>query len=299
MTNKSYALVTAARNEDAYIETILKAVVAQTRTPKVWVIVSDGSTDRTDDIVQNYASQHDFIHLVHLHNKNSRGFSNQAIASNSGYATIRRMQFDFIGFLDADVSFAPEYYERLLASFHANPRLGVGGGQIIELHGDRYEPRPRNVSHEVAGAIQFLRRECYDAIGGLQPLRWGGHDTVANAMARRLGWEVQTFADLDVLHHRPTGTAGSTVTRARFRDGLQDYSIGYHFLYELGKCIRRITEPPYVSGSLVRFCGYLWPAVTRQKQMVSSDFVHYLRQEQLRRMMPLFARAGRDVCRKA
>src|SRR5689334_18980505 len=115
MTHKSYALVTAARNEDAYIETTLKAVVTQTWTPKVWVIVSDGSTDRTDDIVQNYASRHHFIRLVHLHNKNSRGFSNQAIASNYGYATIRRMELDFIGFLDADVSFAPEYYETLLA----------------------------------------------------------------------------------------------------------------------------------------------------------------------------------------
>src|SRR5690242_19272463 len=108
MPSETYVLITAARNEDRFIETTLKAVVAQTKTPAVWVIVSDGSTDRTDEIVPAYASTYTFIRLVHLANGPLRAFSNQAIASNRGYEAIMDREFDFVGFLDADISFAPE-----------------------------------------------------------------------------------------------------------------------------------------------------------------------------------------------
>jgi glycosyltransferase involved in cell wall biosynthesis len=297
MPDETYALITAARNEDRYIEATLKTVVAQTRKPAIWLVVSDGSTDRTDEIVQKYADRNAFISLLHLSNSSSRAFSNQAVASNRGYEAIKSLEFDFVGFLDADISFAPEYYERLLSRFHANPRLGVGGGQIVELGRCGFQPRAANAQREVAGAVQFFRRECYDAMGGLTPLRWGGQDTVANAMARRIGWEVQSFADLDAMHHRPTGTVGTTMTRACFREGKQDYFIGYHPVYEFGKCIRRIGARPWVIGSFMRLCGYAWPGITRKTWTVPGDFVRYLRQEQRRRMLPPFARVERDVCR--
>src|SRR5262249_37556087 len=157
---------------------------------------------------------------------------------------IRDAEFDFIGFLDADISLNPGYYEKLLAKFKANPKLGIGGGQILEADNGGFRSRFRNASGEVAGAIQFFRRECYEGIGGLIPFRWGGHDAVADTMARRNGWDVWTFADMHAYHHRPTGTAGSTVWRARFREGMEDYFLGYHPLYELGKCLRRLAEPP-------------------------------------------------------
>ena len=286
MGDKSYVLITAARNEEAFIENTLKTVIAQTRLPKTWLIVSDGSTDKTDDIVRDHARHWDFIRLVRRDNSNKRGFSNQAVASNYGYESIKNMEFDFVGFLDADISLPVSYYEQLLARFDANSRLGIAGGRIIEPAGRRYEPRFGNAADEVAGAIQFVRRACYDEIGGLIPLRWGGHDAVANAMARRKGWEVRSFSDLDVMHHRPTGTAGTTVWRARFREGMQDYFMGYHPLFEIGKCIRRFSEPPYIVGGLLRLCGYLWPAITRQKRMVPPDFVDYLKQQQLGRLFP-------------
>jgi poly-beta-1,6-N-acetyl-D-glucosamine synthase len=291
MSNKSYALITAARNEEAYIETTLKAVVAQTRLPYVWIIVSDGSTDHTDDIVRDYARRFEFIRLLRLDNNGARAFSNQAVAANRGYEEIRELPFDFVGYLDADISFAPEYYENLLMRFAANPRLGIAGGEIVEKKRTRYEPRGGNSPGEVAGAVQFIRRECYEDIGGLTPLRWGGHDAVANVMARRNNWEVQTFSDIPALHHRPTGTAGATVTRARFREGMQDYFMGYHLLFEAAKCLSRVGEAPYVVGSFLRLCGYLWPWIKGEGQTVPPDFIDYLRRHQLRRMNPLMRRA--------
>ena len=61
-----YVLITPARNEAAFIEKTIESVVAQTIRPVRWVIVSDGSTDGTDDIVRKHAAKHDWIELVSL-----------------------------------------------------------------------------------------------------------------------------------------------------------------------------------------------------------------------------------------
>jgi hypothetical protein len=103
-------------------------------------------------------------------------------------------------------------------------------------------------------------------------------------MARKKGWDVRTFSDLHVFHHRPTGTAGSTVSRARFRQGMEDYFLGYHPLYELGKCLRRLAEPPVLLGSALRCAGYFWPAINREKRTLPPDFLDYLKRQQLRRV---------------
>jgi hypothetical protein len=212
-------------------------------------------------------------------------FSNQASACNEGYDQVRHSHFDFAGFLDADVSFGETYFENLLEKFKVDPRLGMGGGQLWEYQRGGYSPRPGNSESCVAGAVQFFRRQCYEDIGArLLPLRYGGHDAVAVFMARQKGWEVRSFSDLQVLHHRPTGTAGASVWRARLRRGMEDYFIGYHVLFEAGKCIRRALVRPYVLGSLLCFCGYLFPSLTRQKRVVPDDFVRYLRREQMRRV---------------
>jgi glycosyltransferase involved in cell wall biosynthesis len=284
MRNKSYVLITAAKNEEAYIGRTLEAVAAQTLPPEKWIVVSDGSTDGTDELVRRFASRYKFIELFRLENRGERVFSSQAYASNAGYEQIRQAQFNYLGFLDADISLPANYYEDLLAKFEMQTRLGVAGGVIVEERSGRNQIRYADSAENVAGAIQMFRRQCYEEVGGLIPLRWGGHDAVANAMARRRGWEVRAFADLRVLHLRPTGTAGATIQRARFREGMQDYFMGYHFLYELCKCLRRCLEPPYVTGSILRLAGYLWPGITRQKPNLPKDFVHYVRQQQLHRL---------------
>jgi glycosyltransferase involved in cell wall biosynthesis len=283
--NNGYALITAAKNEEAYIRQVLQSVVEQTRVPRLWAIVSDGSTDRTDEFVTDFARRYDFIRLIRLANEGSRAFSSQAFASNAGYETIKHTEFDFVGFLDADISLEASYYETVLDRLKANPKLGIAGGQILEPRDGRFNERFGNSEDCVAGAIQLFRRKCYEDVGGLIPLHYGGHDSVANAMARRKGWEVRSFSDLRVFHHRPTGTAGSTVWRARFRDGMADYFMGYDALFEIGKCLRRVTERPFCLGSVLRLSGYVFPGFTGQKPMVSDDFVRYLRHEQMGRVL--------------
>ena len=216
----AYALITAAKNEEAYIHQTLQSVVNQTQLPKIWIIISDGSTDHTDEFVMDFSRKYDFIRLLRFDNQGARTFSSKVFALNGGYEFIKKTEFEFVGFLDADISFDFDYYEKLLKIFKARPGLGIVGGEILEYQSGRFQPRFGNSESDVGGAIQFFRRQYYEDIGSrFIPLQYGGYDFVANRMARKKGWEVQSVLGLPVFHHRRTGTAGMSLWRTRFQEG--------------------------------------------------------------------------------
>jgi glycosyltransferase involved in cell wall biosynthesis len=156
-----YALVTAARNEEALIEQTIRSVVAQSHRPLRWVIVSDGSTDRTDEIVRTYAAEHDWIEFVRMPEHRDRQFAAKAHCFNAGYARLAGVPYDLIGNLDADITFGRDYYAFLLAQFAAMPRLGVAGTPFVE---NTAEPGDHTYAHgyanleHVSGACQIFRR---------------------------------------------------------------------------------------------------------------------------------------------
>jgi len=279
----SYVLITAARNEEAHIEETIKSVTAQVILPQRWVIISDGSEDRTDAIVQRYAARHDFIKLLRLEPDGTRTFARKVYALQAGARLLRNVEYGFVGILDADVSFPTDYYEKILRRCEANPKLGIAGGTILDKRGDGFY-RPYASLGSVAGAIQMFRRQCYEDIGGYLPLKGGGIDAAAEVMARMHGWEVRSFSDIEVLHHRPTGTEGKSIYRARFFCGSEEYLLGYHPLFLAAKCLHRVWERPYLIGGLLRLCGYCWSWWQRKDRMVSPEFVRYLRREQIRRI---------------
>jgi hypothetical protein len=287
MRNKEYVLITAARNEEAHIRKTLESIVNQTRRPKAWIVVSDSSTDRTDEFVRVFAARYDFIRLLRLDNRSERSFSSKAVALNAAYRNLRHLQFDFVGILDADITLASTYYEQLLARFDANSRLGLAGAAIVEDTGGHWELRSGDSLIDVGGQMPLFRRECYEDVGDFVLLRWGGEDTVSNVMARLKGWEVRVFPELRACHHRRTGTAGASIFRARFRDGMSDYFMGYHPLFEMAKCVRRIVERPYMVGSVLRLCGYIWPRLSRQRPAMPAAFIDYLRRYQIQRLLGL------------
>jgi len=71
----SYVLVTPARNEARFINLTIQSVVRQQLRPLKWIIVSDGSTDGTDEIVNSYCAQHDWIELVKTPERKQRHFA--------------------------------------------------------------------------------------------------------------------------------------------------------------------------------------------------------------------------------
>ena len=280
MTNFDYVLVTPARNEAQFIANTIESVVSQTIRPHKWVIISDGSTDGTDEIVSSFAKQYAFICFLRTPGGDRRSFGAKVRAFKASYEKLGRIECNYLGNLDADVTFAPDYFEKVLQRFHSNTKLGVGGGIIHELINDKFVEQ-RTSSNSVAGAVQMFRRQCYEEIGGYVPLQFGGVDSAAEIMARMHGWEVRTFRDLVVRHHRLVGSGAGGVVKAKFRHGRSYYSLGYHPLFELLRCAYRITERPYLVGSVLMTCGYWWSVASGQKKELPEEVVRYLRSEQM------------------
>ena len=286
MTGYEYALVTPARNEAKFIANTIESVVSQTVRPKKWVIISDGSTDGTDEIVSSFAKEHEFICFVRVSGSGKRSFSSKVNAFKASYEQLTDVQFDYVGNLDADITLAPNYFEKVMQRFQANSRLGIGGGIIQELVNDKFTEQ-RISLNSVAGAVQMFRRHCYEEIGGYIPLRFGGVDSAAEIVARMHGWEVRTFSELGVHHHRPVGSGAGGIIKANFRYGRSHYSLGYHPLFELLRCSYKLADRPFVIGSLLMVCGYLWSFATREEKELPEEAVRYLRSEQIGRLRTL------------
>src|ERR1700753_516102 len=240
----SFVIVSPARNEAQFIELTLQSVVAQKTLPMRWVIVSDGSTDGTDEIVARYAAQYPWIRLVQMPKREKRDFAGKVHAFNAGYAQMQDLNYDVVVSLDADISFDSEYFSFLLENLQADSTLGLVGTPFQETTGQVYDYRFVSIEH-VSGACQVFRRECFQAIGGYLPIRGGSIDHVAVISARMKGWKTRTFTEKVCLHHRTTGTAQRGILSSKFKLGIKDYTVGNHPLWELFRAAYQTTQRPF------------------------------------------------------
>jgi len=258
----------------------------QTVLPDKWVIVSDGSTDRTEEIVGQYQRQHDWIDLVRMPEKRDRSFAAKVNCFNAGYEKVKMMQYDIIGNLDADITFAPGYFEYLIGKFEATPELGVAGTPFVE--GDEhYDYKFTNIEH-VSGACQMFCRECFEDIGGYVPIKSGGIDWVAVTTARMKGWKTRTFTGMTCRHHRKMGTGNTGRYLTTFKHGCKDYYLGGHPLWEIFRAIYQMSKKPYIIGGLTLLLGYAWAFVKRMERPVSKELMAFHRAEQIRRLRSKF-----------
>lgn len=291
--SKTYVLMTAAHNEAAFIEGTIRSVLAQTVLPVRWVIVSDGSTDKTDDIVESYAKDHEFIRFLKLARPAGRSFGSKGMALQKGGKLLDGVSFEFIGNLDADITLEPPYFEALMGHFDLDPQLGLAAGLVCERRGGTFQGRASNRIDSVPHAAQLVRRECYGAIGGYSVLKFGGEDWYAQQCAKMKGWNAVTIPSLRVYHHRHTGTS-STPFKHQFRAGRVDYSLGSDPVFEFMKCAVRVWETPWFLGAVTRFFGFAWSSIRGEKRPVSREFIDFLRKEQRAKVLGLFNGTGRE-----
>ncbi|HET9068578.1 MAG TPA: glycosyltransferase family A protein [Amaricoccus sp.] len=294
MTRPSYVLMTAAYNEARFLPATIATVAAQTVPPALWIIVSDNSTDATDDIVREAAARHGFIRFLRHENRRPSPVPmggtawKKVTALEAGLAAFgaEAAATPYLGNIDGDVTFAPEFYATLMERMDADPGLGLAGGFIY--HSSEGREWPYIVSPDgVGGPIQFFRRAAWDAVGGYVP--WGQEDSIVQMALRMHGWGIRSFPDLRVAHHKTPKEKRKNPLRGRFHTGMMERAMRYHPLYETAKCASTVARRPAVLGSAAQLAGYTWAALKRTPSQLPPELVAFNQREQ---MAKLRRRAG-------
>jgi poly-beta-1,6-N-acetyl-D-glucosamine synthase len=282
LSNIKYIVITPARDEEAHLQKTIESVVAQTIRPVEWWIVNDGSTDRTGEIIDEYSARYPWIRAVHRTNRGFRKAGGGVVdAFNDGYRQVTCTDWDYIVKLDGDLSFEPDYFEKCFTHFANEPTLGVGGGVMCYIGENGKKSFEANPAFHVRGATKIYRRACWDAIGGFWPAP--GWDTMDEVKASMLGWTTRSFPELHLLHHRYTGAADGTWANL-VKNGRANYVCGYHPVFMLLKCVRRLRFKPYIVGSAALMYGFLSGYTLRVPQVDEPETIKYLRKQQLARL---------------
>lgn len=289
MNNERIVIISPCRDEQATLERTIASLAAQTRTPDLWVVVDDGSTDRTPDILKAAAERLPWLRIVRRADRGTRKVGGGVIdAFYDGLASVE-MDYDFIAKMDVDLEFPPHYLERLLEYFRKDPALAAASGKVF---------RPENgglveeymIDEMVAGQFKFYRREAFERIGGfVREVMWDGIDF---HRARMEGYRTASIRDpdLQILHLRLMGSSHRSIFHGRMRWGRGQWFMGSCFPYVLASGLFRMREKPYVLGGLLIIIGYLAAALRGDHRYEDSGFRSNLRHWQYSRLKDLILR---------
>lgn len=277
-----HVVIIPARNEAERISITLASLLAQSEKPDRIVVVDDGSSDVTPELVGALSRADPSVVLLRRADRGKRAMGGAVVeAFNVGYQSCRDETFDYISKFDADLEFPADYCARLLAVLDRQPDVGAAGGVLLERIGGR-TLRLRTPREHVVGALKTIRKPLFDRMGGFLPV--SGWDIIDLVKIRSLGYRTTCLDDLEVVHLRQHGTAEGAL-RGRADWGRGAYVIGSHPLFVLGRGLYRMVEPPYVAGGLAFWWGYLRAALGRTAQIEDRALVRALRREQLQRLL--------------
>ncbi|MBN1123711.1 MAG: glycosyltransferase family 2 protein [Sedimentisphaerales bacterium] len=289
--DRHYVIITPAFNESKYIKTTIEGVLAQSLQPISWVIVDDGSTDGTGEIVKEAMEKYGWIHYLRREKISEDSYyASNVYALLEGIKFVSDLSYTYLAILDADISLPSDYYKNILDQFERDKRLGVASGVYV----DRINGGLRKVLNDrrsTPKAIQVFRRECYEQIGGYVPLKYGGEDTCTCIMARMKGWKSWSFPEFVAIHNKPIGTGHTgNYIGIRFKQGLNEYGLATHPLFMVVKSIRRcFRERPFLLGGISRLFGYIYGYILHEKRQIPDEVVRFLRKEQINRIFALNA----------
>lgn len=267
-TPPQYIVISPVKDEERFIEFTLKSMVKQTLKPLLWIIVDDGSTDRSPQIARWYADRYGFIRLMSTVRTSDRQPGGAVVqAFNRGFRSIAAERYDFIVKFDCDLSFPPDYFEKLLAEFAVDDRLGIASGVYFEEEA-RGTWRPVKMpSYHAFGGSKVIRRECFEEIGGFVEAR--GWDTVDEIRAMSRGWTTRHFPYLQTRHHKPEGTGIGVLNTSRMHGEIY-YRTGGDPLFFLFKTLRRLATPPRPMNALALVHGYIGAMLQRKSLLVTA-----------------------------
>lgn len=296
--NRRYLLISPCRDEADYMRQTLDSVIAQSIRPAKWVIVDDGSTDESPQILAEYTRQHDWIQIVTRPDRGRRAVGPGVIdAFYSGYETILPDDFDYLCKLDLDLRLPPRYFEILMDRMKANPFIATCSGKAyVEEDGRLVDERHGDETS--LGMTKFYRVSCFKAIGGfVREVMWDGIDC---HRCRMNGWIACSWDDPDLrfVHLRPMGSSQQSIYSGRMRHGFGQYFMGTGFLFMAASALYRISEKPCVLGSLAMLWGWIKSAIQRKPRYEDVEFRKFLRRYQRRALLLGKKRAIEEIYRE-
>jgi biofilm PGA synthesis N-glycosyltransferase PgaC len=281
-TSRRYVIVSPCRNEADFLEATIRSVTEQTVLPDCWVIVDDGSTDATPEILANAAKRHPFIKPVRREDRGSRSLGSGVVDTfYHGLEQVKLGDYDYVCKLDCDLELSPRYFERAMECCEAEPRLGTISGKLRLKLEDGRIVHERIGDENSVGAVKFYRRTCFEDIGGfVRGVCWDGID---GHMCRLKGWIAASREDPDltIIHLRQMGSSHVSLWTGRKRWGRGKYFMGSAPYYVAAVSIYRMAERPFVVGGVGIFWGYLRAALDREPRMDKRDYLESLRRFEL------------------
>jgi glycosyltransferase involved in cell wall biosynthesis len=258
----------------------IETVLAQTVLPIEWLIVDDGSTDGTAQILSEYASRHAWMKIVTRPDRGGRSVGPGVIdAFYSGYQALAAKDYEFLCKLDLDLRLPPRYFETLIERMNANPLIATCSGKAyIEEHGRLVNERHGDDTS--LGMTKFYRRGCFERIGGfVREVMWDGIDC---HQCRMHGWIACSWdePDLRFVHLRPMGSSQQSVYAGRMRHGYGQYFMGTGLVFMTASALARVNQKPYVLGSMAMLWGWIRSAAQRKPRFADREFRRFLRRYQ-------------------
>jgi len=277
-----YIAITPARDEEQLLPGLIASLKAQTVRPERWILIDDGSVDRTPDLADEAAKECPWIEVHHLQSGRERALGGESIIMKFLPRELWGA-YDFILRLDADLTFGPEMAEMLMAEFSQDVKLGIAGAVLHEPSASGWR-EVRAPEFHTRGAVKMYSSECFAAFGGLQP--GVGWDTIDEIQAMMLGFKSRSFRHIVAYHHRPQGSAGGML-RGRFGTGRTAYALGYSPIFMLARAVARATSRPPILGSVMLLAGFLDGYLRHLPRAASPDLMKFIRRQQIRRLFML------------
>lgn len=274
-----YAIITPVKDEIKYFPFTISSVVNQEIKPIKWLIVDDGSTDGTKELIKELEAQHSWVQGIYLPPKGERKPGGEFVV-NLALKHIDLNKIDFLVRMDGDLQFDNDYFLNLFNIFDANPKLGIGGG-VCYTYLNNQLVREKHPDFHTRGPLKTYRVECFKDIGGLVPIL--GWDTIDEIKAHMKGYFTRSYLDLRIIHHKPTQSANGSY-KSRLNKGIAAYNTGYSPLYALAKSASTVFNPPYFIGAVWYLWGYYRNYLKHEKKFVDDDFIRFIRKQQINKL---------------